>query len=44
MISIKDFTIITITKKIKNNMEPVYSVGLDMYKIKYYGYVYLLRQ
>ena len=40
--SIKDFPIITITKNIKNNMEPVYSVGLDMYKIKYYGYVYLL--
>ena len=40
--SIKDFPIITITKNIKNTMEPVYSVGLDMYKIKYYGYVYLL--
>lgn len=40
--SIKDFPIITITKKIKNIMEPEYSVGLDMYKLKYYGYVYLL--
>ena len=34
--AIKDFPIISISKKNENYIVPIYSVGLEMYKLKYF--------